>query len=493
MKLEELSALDLGRKIAGGMLSSREAVTYFLDRIARHNSSIIAFSQVAADLALERADQVDRQISSGTATGPLAGVPIAIKDILCTRQMRTTCGSRMLENFVAPYDATSVEKLNRAGLITLGKTNMDEFAMGASTETSIFGATHNPWSLERTAGGSSGGSAAALAAGMTPLSIGTDTGGSIRQPAAFCGVCGLKPTYGRVSRYGLVAFASSLDQIGPLAHRVEDLAACLEVIAGHDGRDSTSIKAPVPQYTRLINQSIAHMRIGVVREQIEHAGLAPEIRSAVNRAMERLTELGATIVDVGLPHSRYSIATYYVIAPCEASSNLARYDGAHYGFRADTKALRGESPLEDMYCHSRSQGFGEEVKRRIMLGTFALSAGYYDAYYRKAQQVRRLIFDDYIRAFNEVDVLLGPVTPTTAFRLGEKLQDPVQMYLGDLFTVGANLAGIPALAIPAGSDPAGLPLSIQLQGPPLAEEKLLSVAYQLEQAAFFQPRTANLS
>ncbi len=493
MKLEQLSAIDIGRKIAAREISSREAVTHFLHRISQLNSKIVAFTHVCADQALERARWIDDQIANGNSLGSLAGVPIAIKDILCTEGLPTTCGSRILKNYVAPYTATCVQKMERAGLVVVGKTNMDEFAMGASTETSIFGAAHNPWSLERTAGGSSGGSAAALAAGMAPLTIGTDTGGSIRQPAAFCGVCGLKPTYGRVSRYGLIAFASSLDQIGPMAHNVEDLAACLEVIAGHDHRDSTSLSSQVPQFSRLVTQPIAGLRVGVVRDQVDHQGLAPAIRQAVERSIDMLQTSGAKIVDVELPYSRYSIPTYYVIASCEASSNLARFDGAHYGFRAEAKSVPGDWTLDEMYCHSRSQGFGAEVKRRIMLGTFALSSGYYDAYYRKAQQVRRLIFDDYCQAFEKVDLILGPVTPTTAFRLGEKLEDPVQMYLGDLYTVGANLAGIPALSIPAGFDAGQLPVSVQLQGPPLAEDKLLCAAHRLQQAGLFQPQVATLS
>ncbi len=453
------------------------------------DQAVNAFTYTAGERALAEAEQADQQIADGGLAGPLAGVPVAIKDVLCTVGSPTTCGSRMLQNFKAPYVATAVKKLLDGGLVMLGKTNMDEFAMGGSTETSVFGVTRNPWSLERTPGGSSGGAAAALAAGMIPLSIGSDTGGSVRQPAAFCGVCGLKPTYGRVSRSGLVAFASSLDQVGPLAHHVEDLAACMELLAGHDPLDSTSLKAEVPQYTKSLNEPLKGLRVGVIREHVEHEALDRRIREAVLKSQQMLESLGATIVEVHLPHTAYSVATYYLVATSEASSNLSRYDGVHYGYRAmgDSKS---ESPLDAMIARSRSEGFGTEVKRRIMLGTFALSAGYYDAYYKKALQVRRMIADDYAKAFGEVDVLLGPVTPTPAFKIGEKADDPVQMYLGDLFTVGANLAGIPALSVPAGFTEDGLPLAIQLEGAALGEARLLNVAFQLQQAGLFAPRLA---
>ncbi|MDX1927232.1 MAG: Asp-tRNA(Asn)/Glu-tRNA(Gln) amidotransferase subunit GatA, partial [Pirellulaceae bacterium] len=447
MKIEQLSAVELGRKIAARELSSREVAEHFLSRITA-GAAVNAFIHVASENALSQAELADKQIAAGSLKGPLAGVPIAIKDVLCTVEAPTTCGSRILQNFQPPYAATAVKKLLNAGLVLLGKTNMDEFAMGGSTETSVFGVTRNPWSLERTPGGSSGGAAAALAGGMAPLSIGSDTGGSVRQPAAFCGVCGLKPTYGRVSRSGLVAFASSLDQVGALAHHVEDVAACLELLAGHDPADSTSLKADVPSYTQSLKEPLKGLRVGVIREHIEHEALDDRIRQVVLNSQKMLESLGATIVEVHLPHTAYSVATYYLVAPSEASSNLARYDGVHYGYRAMGDA-KSESPLDAMIARSRSEGFGTEVKRRIMLGTFALSAGYYDAYYKKALQVRRLIADDYGKAFKQVDVLLGPVTPTPAFKIGEKTNDPVEMYLGDLFTVGANLAGIPAMSIPA--------------------------------------------
>lgn len=491
MNIEELSAVEIGRKIAKRELSSREVTEYFLARIDVAQPEIAAFTS-RFDEAAKSAEQIDARIGKGELTGPLAGVPLAIKDILCIEGTLTTCGSKMLEGFRPPYTATASQKLLDAGLVLVGKTNMDEFAMGGSTETSHFGLTRNPWDRSRTPGGSSGGAAAALAAGLVPLSIGTDTGGSVRQPAAFCGVCGLKPTYGRVSRYGLIAFASSLDQVGPLAHRTEDLAASLQVLAGHDPRDSTSLQAEVPDYLAALNDSLRGLKVGVIREHLESDALDPEIRKAVERAQATLVELGAEVVDVHLPHTQYSVPTYYLVAPCEASGNLSRYDGVHYGFR-ELGDRDADSPLDAMISRSRSRGFGAEVKRRIMLGTFALSAGYYDAYYKKALQVRRLIAEDYQKAFEQVDVLLGPVTPTPAFGLGEKVNDPVQMYLEDLFTVGANLAGVPALSIPAGFNNQNLPLAIQLQGRVLGEDRLLNVAYQLEQAEFFAPKIASLA
>ncbi len=491
MKIEEHSAVEIGRQIAARELSSREVTAYFLDRAGSLDSQVNAFTHLAGEAALKRAEQVDRRIAAGENLTPLAGVPVAIKDVLCIEGMPTTCGSRMLKEYRSPYTATAVAQLIAGGLVPIGKTNMDEFAMGGSTETSVFGVTRNPWSLDRTPGGSSGGSAVALSAGMSPLTIGSDTGGSVRQPAAFCGVCGLKPTYGRVSRYGLVAFASSLDQVGPLAHYVEDLAACLQLLSGHDAHDSTSLNVDVPPYADSLSQPLKGVRVGMIREHLQHEAVGAGIRTAVDRGRQQLEELGAEIVEVHLPHTQYSVPTYYLVAPCEASGNLSRYEGSHYGYRAAAEA-GADSPLESMMTRSRSEGFGDEVKRRIMLGTFALSAGYNDKFYKKALQVRRLITDDYQNAFQQVDALLGPVTATPAFRLGEKINDPVQMYLEDLFTVGANLAGIPAMSIPAGWDDAGLPLAIQLQGPVLGEARLLNIAYQMQQAGFFQPRIAPL-
>ncbi len=489
MAIEELSALEIGRRIGAGQLSSREVTNHFLQRIEAGNSRLNAFVHVDPERSLRLAEQVDRRIAAGQLSSPLAGVPVALKDVLCEQGVPTTCGSRMLATFTPPYTATAVQRLLDAGLVPLGKTNMDEFAMGGSTETSVHGVCRNPWDVERTPGGSSGGAAAAMAAGLAPLSIGSDPGGSVRQPAAFCGVCGLKPTYGRISRYGLVAFASSLDQIGPLAHGVEDLAACLQILAGYDPRDSTSLNAPVPQYDEHLHRPLKGLKVGVIREHIDHPTLDDAIRQAVERGQKLLADLGAQLVDVQIPHTQYAVPAYYVIGPSEASGNLARFDGVHYGFR-ELAAAGSDAPLDAMIARSRSAGFGAEVKRRIMLGTFALSSGYYDAYYKKAQQVRRLIAGDFQAAFEQVDVLLGPVTPTAAPKLGDKADDPVQRYLGDLFTVGANLAGIPSLSLPAGLNAAGLPLAIQLQAPALDEPKLLQVAQQLQQAGFFTPSLA---
>ncbi len=471
--------------LAQGEISSRELVSFFTERTERWNPGLRAYVWQDSQSALDAANVCDEQRASGHALPPLHGIPIAIKDILCTRSGPTTCGSKMLEQFVSPYDAHVVERLHAAGAILIGKTNLDEFAMGGSTESSVFGPSHNPWDLSRTCGGSSGGSAASVAAALAPAAIGTDTGGSIRQPAAFCGVCGIKPTYGRVSRYGLVAYGSSLDVAGVFAHTATDMSIVLQAIAGHDPRDSTSLTAPVPSYSEALRAPPKPIRIGIVREHLDSPGLDPELRDALLQAIEVYRSMGATIVEVPLPHSQYCIPTYYIIAPCEASSNLARYDGAHFGFRAPSRRSSGvstDTPLDAMYQSTRTQGFGEEVKRRILLGTYALSAGYYDAYYVKALRVRRLIRQDYDAAFASVDVLLGPTTPTPAFRLGEKLNDPLQMYLEDLFTVGANLAGIPAVSIPVGQSKAGLPLGMQLQAPALHEGTLLAVAqaYQTE-------------
>ncbi|MFN3193668.1 MAG: Asp-tRNA(Asn)/Glu-tRNA(Gln) amidotransferase subunit GatA [Aureliella sp.] len=489
MNIEELSAVELGRRISARDLSSVEVTEFFLDKIRQHDDSVHAFISLAED-AMEQARVADQAVSQGQIRSALHGVPIAIKDVLCTQDSNTTCGSRMLESFRPPYESTATGRLRQAGLISLGKTNMDEFAMGGSTESSHFGATANPWDLQRTPGGSSGGAAAALGGGMVPLSVGSDTGGSVRQPASFCGVCGLKPTYGRISRYGLVAFASSLDQVGPLAHHVEDLAALLQIMAGHDPADSTCLDADVPDYLAGLGGDLSGMKVGVVREYLENDSLEEDVRKAVDRAREMLEQLGCEIVEIEMPHTEYAVPAYYIIAPCEASGNLSRYDGVHYGFRSGPSA--SGSGLDGMISKSRSEGFGDEVKRRIMLGTFALSAGYYDAYYKKALQVRRLVASDYHDAFESVDLILGPVAPTTAYKLGEKLNDPVQMYLGDLYTVGANLAGIPAISIPAGQDEHGLPIGIQLQAPALAEARLLNAASRLQQAELFKPQAASL-
>ncbi len=502
MSLAEQSAADLLAVLARGEATSVEVTTAFLDRIAAHDKSIGAFLRVDADRALEMAAAVDRKRADGEPLGALAGLPVAVKDVLCDREALTTCASRMLETFRTPYDATVVVRLKAADAVLLGRTNMDEFAMGGSTENSAFQPTRNPWDTARTPGGSSGGSAACVAAGFAPLAIGTDTGGSIRQPAGLCSITGLKPTYGRVSRYGLVAFASSLDQIGPMARSARDAAILLEAIAGHDARDSTSLDRPAPRYTQSIDQPLAGLKLGVVREHFA-AGLDGEVERAAQEAIGTYQTMGAEIRELSLPHSKYGVAAYYVIAPSEASSNLARYDGAHYGYRTDQAAMLAElaaerkalesagdkqglanldTALVRMYRRTRAEGFGPEVKRRIMLGTYALSAGYYDAYYLKALKVRRLIRRDFDAAFREVDLIVGPVTAGPAFKLGEMVDDPLAMYLVDLYTVSANLAGIPAMSIPCGFTKAGLPIGLQLQAPPLEEDRLLRAAHMYQQS-----------
>ena len=481
-----LSLTALSHQLRSGQLSVCQLVEFQLKQIQRCNPSINAIVSLDQQHALMQAELWDNQFSQRQALPRLAGIPLAIKDNLCTKTGATSCGSRMLQNFHSPYDAHVVQRLRDQGAIVVGKTNLDEFAMGGSTETSIFGPSRNPWDLERTCGGSSGGSAAAVAAGLFSASLGTDTGGSIRQPAAFCGVCGLKPTYGRVSRWGLVSYASSLDVAGVFAHSVQDIAVVLQTIAGHDLRDSTCLPHEVPDYSIAIEQlqDLRNIRIGVLREQIESPGLDDSIRKELREAIDSCRKLGAKMVDVQMPHSNYCIATYYIIAPCEASSNLARYDGVHYGYRSKGPEA---STLDRMMQLSRSEGFGPEVQRRILLGTYALSAGYYDAYYLQALRVRRLIRQDYDEAFKEVDVLLGPTTPQPAFKLGEKINDPIQLYLQDLFTVGANLAGVPAISIPIAKSPDGLPIGMQLQAPPLQEAKLLGVAAAYHRSVEYQP------
>ncbi|QNJ26363.1 aspartyl-tRNA(Asn)/glutamyl-tRNA(Gln) amidotransferase subunit A [Synechococcus sp. SYN20] len=466
------------QQLERGEVSARELTDHHLARIEAVDSSVHAFLEVTADRARADADRLDEARASGEDLPPLAGVPIAIKDNLCTKGIRTTCSSRMLESFVPPYESTVTERLWRSGAVLIGKTNLDEFAMGGSTETSAFGPTANPWNTEHVPGGSSGGSAAAVAAGECMASLGSDTGGSIRQPASFCGVVGLKPTYGRVSRYGLVAFASSLDQVGPFATSVSDAAELLQAIAGEDPRDSTCLKAPVPDYRERLGRSVSGLRIGVVRECFDQDGLDPQVKASVLAAADLLQSLGAELVDVSCPRFNDGIATYYVIAPSEASANLARYDGVKYGFRADDA-----SSLAAMTARSRAEGFGSEVQRRILIGTYALSAGYVDAYYRKAQQVRTLIRRDFETAFASVDVLLTPTAPSTAFAAGAHADDPLAMYLADLLTIPANLAGLPAINVPCGFDSAGLPIGVQLIGNVLEEPLLLQVAHQYEQSA----------
>jgi aspartyl-tRNA(Asn)/glutamyl-tRNA(Gln) amidotransferase subunit A len=438
--------------------------------------------------ALRQAADVDTKRRDRQPLGPLAGLPVAVKDLLCIRGTPTTCASRMLEDFRPPFDATAIARLKAADAVLLGQTNMDEFAMGGSTENSAFQLTRNPWDLDRIPGGSSGGAAACVAASMAPLSVGSDTGGSIREPAALCGVTGLKPTYGRVSRNGLVAFASSLDQIGPLAWTAQDAALLLEVLAGYDPADSTSVDRPAPPYRQTIRQPLKGLRIGLVREHFDE-GLDGEVEAAIREAVRVYESQGAAVREVRLPHSKYAVAAYYLIAPCEASSNLARYDGVHFGHRTEAH----DAPLVLMYRRSRSEGFGPEVQRRIMLGTYALSRGYYDQYYVKALKVRRLVRRDFEEAFREVDLLAGPVAPAPAFKIGEKIADPLAMYLFDLYTVGTNLAGIPAISVPCGLTRGGLPIGLHLQAPPFEEERLLRAAWQFQQATDWHARRPRLT
>jgi len=456
-------------------ISSVELTRLFLARIASLNPKLNAFITVDEAGALAAARRADERRARGEA-GPLEGIPVAHKDIFCTRGMRTTCGSRMLADFVSPYDAHVVERFAAAGAVLLGKTNMDEFAMGSSNETSYFGAVRNPWDLQRVPGGSSGGSAAAVAGRLTPAATGTDTGGSIRQPAALTGVCGLKPTYGQVSRYGMIAFASSLDQGGPMGKSVEDLALLLNVMAGFDARDSTSLERPKEDYTRELGAGLEGLRIGLPKEYFGE-GIEPGVRRAVEETVGWYASQGARTVEVELPNSKLAVPVYYVLAPAEASSNLSRFDGVRYGHRA-----RDYDDLVDMYCRTRAEGFGAEVKRRILIGTYVLSHGYYDAYYLQAQKLRRLIAHDFAEAFKRCDVILGPTSPTTAFPLGDKTDDPVRMYLNDIFTIPAPLAGLPGLSIPCGQDEKGLPVGLQLMGDYFSEAKLLGIAHRYQQA-----------
>ena len=469
------STSQLLADLNSGRTTSRQLVEACLQRIESLNPTLNAFVTVCGEAALARADEIDRRRQAGEKLGKLAGLPIAVKDNICTRGVATTCGSRMLQSFRPPYDAHVIERLEAEDGILIGKLNQDEFAMGSSTETSMFGPTRNPWNPEHSAGGSSGGSAVAVASGMVPLALGSDTGGSIRQPASFCGVVGMKPTYGRVSRYGLIAYASSLDQIGPLSNDAFGAALMLECIAGHDGRDSTSLDVERPNWTEQLSGSLQGVKIGIAEEYFAE-GLDPEVERSVRDALKTFESAGAVIKSVSLPHSKYAVAAYYLIACSEASSNLARFDGIHYGHRAEKF-----SDLVDLYGQSRSEGFGTEVKRRIMLGTYALSAFYYDAFYLKAMNVRRRIREDFDRAFEQVDVIAGPVAPTPAFRLGEKLNDPLSMYLSDIYTISTNLAGLPGISIPCGTSSSGLPIGLQLQAQTLEEGRLFQVAHQFQQ------------
>ncbi len=472
------------RDLASGAVTSTQLVTQLLARIEAEDGAIGAFLEVDREGALAQAAAVDDRRQRGEPLGALAGVPVAIKDVLCVQGWTTSCASRMLAGFRPPYDAHVVQRLREADAVLIGRNNMDEFAMGSSCESSAYQLTRNPWDHARTPGGSSGGSAAAVAAGMAPLSLGSDTGGSIRQPASFCGVVGVKPTYGRVSRYGLVAFASSLDQVGPFATCVTDAALLMEVIAGHDPRDSTSVHRPVPHYSATVEQPLEGLRIGLVREHFGE-GLHADVEQAVRGAIDVYRRLGAEVVEVSLPHQKYCVAVYYLVAPSEASSNLARFDGVHYGHRTAAPA-----DLSDLYAASRGEGFGPEVKRRIMLGTYALSSGYYDAYYNKALKVRRLIREDFDAAFGKVDLIAGPVAPRPAFRIGELVDDPLAMYLNDIYTLSANLAGIPGVSIPCGFSREGLPIGLQLLAPTFEEDRLLRAARMHERETDWHTRRA---
>ncbi len=485
MELIDKTIHELHRMLIGGEVTSVALTRAFLQRIAETDNRINAFITVCEEQALKDSEAADRLIAEGKAD-LLTGIPVALKDIFLTAGVRTTCASKILDTFIAPYDGTAVARLKERGAVIVGKLNMDEFAMGSSNENSAFGPVKNPWDTSTVPGGSSGGSAASVAARQAVATLGTDTGGSIRQPASHCGVVGLKPTYGRVSRYGVIAYASSLDQVGPISRDVEDCAILLQAIAGYDPADSTSVDTPVPDYRAGIKDGVKGLKIGLPKEYFIE-GLDPEVKAAMEAAIETYRGLGAEFVDVSLPHTDYAVASYYLIATAEASSNLARYDGVRFGVRVDQG--RG---LIDMFEQTRAAGFGDEVKRRIMLGTYALSSGYYDAYYLKAQKVRTLIRQDFLEAFQAVDVLLTPVAPTPAFGLGEKVSDPLQMYLSDIFTIPVNLAGTCAMSLPCGFSSAGLPIGLQLIGKPFAEQTLLRVGYAFEQATEWHRKKADL-
>ena len=487
MQIETLSAVEIVAKVSAGELSATQCTQHFLDRTNGLNDDNGAFLSKCEESAMTAAKAVDADVAAGKEIGPLAGLPVAVKDGICTDGQTTTAGSKMLSKFIPSFDATIVERLKAAGAIVIGKTNMDEFAMGSSTENSAYFPAKNPWNHDHVPGGSSGGSATAVAATMAPVSIGSDTGGSIRQPASFCGITGLKPTYGRVSRFGLIAFASSLDQIGPMTHSAEDAALVMQTIAGHDPRDSTSAVDAVPDFSAKLKQPLTGLKIGICVDHFGE-GLSESVRTKVNAAVDVLKSLGAETTEIQLPYTQYAIAAYYVIAPCEASSNLSRFDGVRYTNRADA------DNLPDMYTHTRGEFFGNEVKNRILLGTYALSSGYYDAYYLKASKVRRMIKNDYDKAFESVDLILGPTVPSTAFKFGEHATDPIAMYLADIYTVSANLSGVPAISVPCGFDDAGLPIGLQLQAKRFDEATLLQAAHQFQtQTDFHKQRPSVLT
>jgi aspartyl-tRNA(Asn)/glutamyl-tRNA(Gln) amidotransferase subunit A len=473
LKLNSLDFISIHNLLKQHQITYRQITEYYLDKI-NEGKHLNAFISIFGGRALARADEIDRKLTQSQA-GKLAGLIIAVKDNINIKGEKTTCGSKILSNFVSPYDATVIQRLEAADTIFIGKTNMDEFAMGSSNENSFFGSVRNPHDVSRVPGGSSGGSAVAVSAKLAMAALGSDTGGSVRQPASFCGVVGLKPTYGRVSRFGLVAFASSLDQIGPITQSVSDCAKIFEVIAGHDPRDSTSANIPVPKYSKFCNASITGLKIGIPLEYLGH-GLNPEIKNQIKKCCSRLEKLGAKTVEISLPYTEYAIATYYILATAEASANLARYDGARYGYRTESAAS-----LEDMYVNSRTEGFGAEVKRRIMLGTFVLSAGYYEAYYQKAQKARTLIKQDFDNAFKVCDCIITPTSPSTAFKIAERIDDPLTMYLSDIYTVSANLAGIPAMSIPCGCGSQDLPIGLQILAKPFDEEMIFRVGFAVEQ------------
>ncbi len=483
MELPFLTIKEASDLINKKEISPVELTQSILDRIQDKDEKLNTYITVLSEKALESAKKAEEEISRGNYLGPLHGIPLGLKDIFITKNITTTCGSKMLENFIPPYDATVTQKLLDSGAVILGKNNMDEFAMGSSTETSYFGPTANPWDLQRVPGGSSGGSASATAASLCLGSVGTDTGGSIRQPAALCGVVGMKPTYGRVSRFGMIAFASSLDQAGPITKTVEDTALILNAISGPDPKDSTCVNIPVPDYTLSLKGDIKGLKIGIPKEYFID-GMDKEVEDASRKAISAMEGLGAEIIEISLPHTEYAVLTYYIIAPSEASSNLARYDGVKYGYRTE-----GAESLRDMYFKTRAEGFGDEVKRRIMLGTYALSSGYYDAYYLKAQRVRTLIKNDFEEAFKKVDAIMAPTTPEVAFKIGEKTEDPIKMYLSDVLTVPCNIAGLPGISVPCGFSTDGLPIGIQVLGKPFDEETVLHVAYAYEQHTDWREKT----
>ena len=478
--MHEKSLAELSQALQSKSISSVELTQHYLDRIARFDSTLNSYITVTPDLALEQARAADARIAAGNA-GPLTGIPLAHKDLFCTQGVRTSCGSKMLDNFIAPYESTVTSRFLDAGTVMLGKTNMDEFAMGSSSESSYYGPTRNPWDADRVPGGSSGGSASAVAARLCAAATGTDTGGSIRQPAGFTALTGLKPTYGRVSRWGMIAYASSLDQGGPMARSAEDCALMMQVMAGFDEKDSTSVDEPVADYSASLNNSLKGLRIGLPKEYFA-GGLDAATADAIQQAVREFEALGAEVREISLPNAELAIPAYYVIAPAEASSNLSRFDGVRFGYRCENPA-----DLTDLYKRSRSEGFGNEVKRRIMVGAYALSAGYYDAYYLKAQKIRRLIKNDFMAAYEQVDVILCPTSPTPAFRIGEKIDDPVSLYLTDIYTITANLAGVPGIALPAGFAN-GLPLGMQLLGPYFSEARLLNIAHQYQQVTDWHTR-----